>query len=123
MVTGVQTCALPISAFQIEEQSDVARSVHDLRTPSPPIGCLPEAQFSQRVVRLGRNATLLIFSAGAYEFQEAAGIPITLADYRRWLVKQVSVAPLRLADCEQFAQTYNRGADLEDDLSILCVRF
>lgn len=110
-------------AFQIEEQSDVARSVHDLRTPSPPIGCLPDAQFSQRVVRLGRNATLLIFSDGAYEFQEADGIPITLADYRRWLVKQVSVAPLRLADCEQFAQTYIRGADLEDDLSILCVRF
>ncbi|MBI1842016.1 MAG: SpoIIE family protein phosphatase [Verrucomicrobia bacterium] len=110
-------------AFRIGAGGERAPSIHDLRTPAPPIGCLPEARFSQQSAPLGQGDTLLIFSDGAYEFQNADGAPITLAEYRQWLARQVTVSPLRLGDCVRFAETHSRGADLEDDMSILCVRF
>lgn len=96
---------------------------HELRTAAPPIGCFKDASFSAKEIDIKESGSLWIFSDGAYELPVPNARPMSISDYRNWVLAQSRSSSLRASQCMDFVETRMGDTALEDDLSVLCLRW
>ncbi len=87
-----------------------------LRTPSPAIGCLEEACFTEALQPVEPGARLLVLSDGVFEILRDNGHTGTWAEFVASFVSSEVVA-LRPAERLRQAQQWHGGDTLEDDFS------
>jgi phosphoserine phosphatase RsbU/P len=101
----------------------IAEHLTDLRTAAPPIGCFPDARYKTASLILPPSTHVLVYSDGAYELCDANGDPISLNDFRKWVDTEAKAKRLSPAQCVVFAESFRKGLNFEDDLSVLWVGF
>lgn len=93
----------------------------ELRTPSLPIGMIPEVTFASDRCLIPPHSTLYVFSDGIYELNPRQQIDWTLTDFVH-LVTQ-SRSTLSLDQILQQVQQFNGSETFQDDVSLLKVVF
>jgi sigma-B regulation protein RsbU (phosphoserine phosphatase) len=93
-----------------------------LRTPSPAIGCLDEADYSSASFTLGSFARLFVLSDGVYEISKPDGTYWSMEGFTDRLSDTLGSA-VTPADHLRFIQELRGSEALEDDFSLLEVLF
>lgn len=92
----------------------------ELGTDNPMIGLMPGLTFEDAARPVKPAADLFVFSDGVFEVSRADGAMSSYEEFRDAL--GAGAAP-ELEDCVRFARALRGGASLEDDYSLVRVRF
>lgn len=99
-------------------------SAQQLKTPSLPIGMLPNTRFVNQRCDISELSTLYIFSDGVYEVRQSDGTVWSLDAFVQWLVNnRKPIDQLGLDYVLERIKAINPKEALEDDLSLIQINF
>ncbi len=110
-------------AVLLSGTSSTTIQVKQLGSLDLPIGFMPDIHFKDAVLDVEENSTLYIFSDGAYEINQPDGTIWTIDAFIDLIINSSKADTCDLNQLLGHIMTLNAKANLDDDLSLLKIKF